>query len=196
MSAPLPPADIKNRHPDTVSIAKGTICHRFFATAREPLFFDRGTSGRLNAPDGRFGVIYLAENRDGAFAETFLRVPGRTLLPPDLLSQKAYVAFRMTRDLTLIKLAGPGLAKVGATAEITHGPLPYDVPQRWSGELYDHPHNFDGIAYTARHDDEQLCYAIFDRANDAFEESARDPRLDSAWFFQLMDRYDVGLAPA
>lgn len=37
--------------------------------------------GRFNSPDATFGVMYLAEAREGAFAETFLREPGRTYVP-------------------------------------------------------------------------------------------------------------------
>jgi len=33
------------------------------------------------------------------------------------------------------KLAGPGLAILGATAEVVHGGLPYDDPQAWSKAL-------------------------------------------------------------
>jgi hypothetical protein len=42
---------------------------------------------------------------------------------------------------------------------------PYDNPQAWSGKLFDHPGGFDGIAYNARHDDEALCYGLFERGN-------------------------------
>ena len=65
----------------------------------------------------------------GAFAETFLRQPGRRFIPDDLLAAKAYAQLRATRPLRLVKLSGPGLAKLGATAQVTHGGLPYDVPQ-------------------------------------------------------------------
>jgi hypothetical protein len=40
-----------------------------------------------------------------------------------------------TLPLMLIKLAGPGLAILGATAEVTRGGLAYDVPQAWSKAL-------------------------------------------------------------
>ena len=169
--------------------------HRFYTESRDPLYFDTSTQGRLNAPDARFGVLYTASAREGAFAETFLREPGRTLLPADLISRKAYVCFVVRRDLRLAKLFGNGLAGMGATAEVTHGGLPYDVPQRWSGALHDHPSGFDGIAYMARHDDEQQCQAVFGRAADAFEEVVRIVDLDVDWFYELLDHYEVGLAP-
>ncbi|WP_281015652.1 RES domain-containing protein [Mesorhizobium sp. M00.F.Ca.ET.216.01.1.1] len=85
------------------------------------MFFDRSTEGRFNAPDASYGVLYAAEETNGALAETFLRTPGRTLIDTDLLKRKAYVRLLIGRDLNLIRLAGPGLARVGATAEVTHG---------------------------------------------------------------------------
>ncbi len=52
-----------------------------------------------------------------------------------------------------------------------------------------------GSTYTARHDDEALCYAILDRAQDAIAELDRQPNLDAAWFWELAELYGVGVAP-
>ena len=113
----------------------------------------------------------------------------------DLLARKAYVRLRVTRPLVLIKLGGPGLARMGATAEVVHGGLPYDVPQAWSSALRDHPIRADGIAYYARHDDEALCYAIYDHATAAVVEEHRETQLDGDWFWDIAELYGVGLAP-
>lgn len=196
MSAPLPPADLARRAPEILVLPAGTIAHRFYTARFDPVFFDRSNQGRLNAPDGSYGVLYAAREPHGAFAETFLRQPGRTLIDPDLIARKAYVRLRLSRELRLIRLAGPGLAIVGATAEVVHGGLPYDVPQTWSGALFAHPVEADGIAYNARHDDEAVCYALFDRAGDRIEEADRVLDLDQDWFWQVAWRYRVGLAPA
>ena len=195
MSAPLPPSNFERRQLRNVILKRGTRLHRFYPKDRDPIYFDTSTLGRLNAPDARYGVLYAASAREGAFAETFLRDPGRTLLPADLIDQKAYVCLLVRRDLKFAKLFGNGLAPMGATAEVTHGGLPYDVPQIWSGAFHDHSTGFDGIAYTARHDDEQQCQAVFQRAIDAFEEVERVVDLDVDWFFELLDHYAIGLAP-
>jgi hypothetical protein len=196
VSAPLPPSDLASRDPDLVTLPAGAIMHRFYAGGYEPIYFDPGLSGRLNAPDGSYGVLYCAEETSGAFAETFLRTPGRRLIDTDFLSRKAYVRLRVRSELTLIKLAGPGLAILGATAEVVHGGLPYDAPQAWSKTLFGHPVNADGIAYYARHDDEALCYAVFDRASASITEMGRETNLDQDWFWQLALKYKVGIAPS
>lgn len=196
MSAPLPPPDLASRDPDVVTLPAGAAMHRFYTSDHEPIFFDSGLSGRLNAPDASYGVLYCAEETSGAFAETFLRTPGRRLIDTDFLSRKAHVRLQVRSELTLIKLAGPGLSILGATAEVVHGGLPYDGPQAWSKALFGHPITADGIAYYARHDDEALCYAIFDRAAASIKEIERQTGLDQDWFWQLALKYRVGIAPS
>lgn len=161
--APHPPSDLSKRRPLEIELQPGETLHRFF-TARDPLgthhdpvHFDRGREGRLNAPDDSYGVLYAAKAPQGAFAETFLRNPGLTQLPKDLLARKAYVTLQLRRRaLKLVRMAGPGLARIGATAQVVHGGKPYDIPQEWSGALHQHPGGYDGLAYYARHDDEAL----------------------------------------
>ena len=47
----------------------------------------------------------------------------------------------------------------------------------------------------ARHDDEQQCKVVFERAADALEKVERIVDLDVDWFYELLDHYEVGLAP-
>ncbi|UVK35796.1 RES family NAD+ phosphorylase (plasmid) [Mesorhizobium sp. AR10] len=195
MSGPLPPSDLAKRTPELVTLSAGANVYRFYTARYEPIYFDRSRDGRLNAPDATYGVLYVAKRSEGAFAETFLRSPGRTLIDADLLARKAYVRLQLRSDLLLIRLAGPGLAVLGATAEIVHSGLPYDTSQIWSQALSRHPLNADGIAYNARHDDEELCYALFDRCKDALFEAEKVSELDQEWFWRLAGRYKVGLAP-
>jgi hypothetical protein len=193
---PLPPPNLHTRTPRLLTVTAGTVMHRFFNIGREPIYFDPGQGGRLNAPDGAYSVLYTAGSPNGAFAETFLRQPGRQQIPSDLLARKAYVMITATRDLTFIRLAGTGLAPLGATAEVTHGGLPYSAAQTWSQALHGHPCMADGIAYSARHDDSELCYAIFDRAQSGIVEAERRINLDEGWFWEILDAYGVGLSPA
>jgi hypothetical protein len=195
-AAPWPPAELGARKPLEVTLETGEVLHRFYTAAFDPIYFDRGREGRLNAPDDAYGVLYVAKAPQGAFAETFLRTPGLTQLPTDLLARKAYAKLKVLRPLRLVRLAGPGLARLGATAQVVHGGKPYDTPQAWSGALHAHPGAYDGIAYNARHDDEALCYAIFERAADGLQEVHRETDLDQDWVWDLAEPYGVGLPPA
>jgi hypothetical protein len=55
---------------------------------------------------------------------------------------------------------------------------------------------YDGIAYNARHDDEALCYAIFERAAPDVRETSRQIDLDQDWFWEMAEQYGVGMAPS
>ena len=57
------------------------------------------------------------------------------------------------------------------------------------------PSERSGIAYYARHDDEALCYAIYDHATAAVVEEHRETQLDGDWFWDIAELYGVGLAP-
>ena len=195
MTVPLPPPDLHSRSPKIVSLPAGSEIHRFYTAIHEPVFFDRSSAGRFNAPDGSYGVLYVAKRINGAFAETFLRSPGNTLIDSGFLRRKGYVRLETKSSLKLVDLTGPGLALVGATAEVPHSGLPYDAAQAWSKALFDHPLEPDGIAYHARHDDTEICYAIFDRAESAIAEISRALDLDQDWFWEIGTRYGVGLAP-
>lgn len=195
MTAPRPPDDLGSRQPLFLELPAGSDIHRFYRAARAPLHFDRSDAGRFNAPDGAYGVLYAAASTAGAFAETFLREPGRTLLAADVVAARGYVRLRTTRALRLIQFTGKGLARLAATAEVAHAGLPYAIPQAWSAALHAHPAKPDGIAYRARHDDEELCFALFDRARRAIREARRDTQLDADWFWEIAEAYGVGFSP-
>lgn len=199
MSGPPPPTDIASRTPRLATIDPGTILHRFWTLTDgvdryDPIYYDRTLQGRLNAPDATYGVLYTARTPHGAFAETFLRTPGRRTVDPGLLARKAYVRLTVQRPLRVIDFDGPSLAILGATAAVVHGDQPYDNPQAWSAALRVHPVMADGIAYTARHDPHEACYALFDGLNPAVLEVSREESLDAPWFWDVADRYEVGIA--
>jgi hypothetical protein len=180
------------------TLPAGCPVHRFYAKAYEPVHFDRAHgdgAGRFNAPDGSYGVLYASEGREGAFAETFLRNPDETLVSMKLIGSKGYVRFETTRALTLVQLYGPGLARVGATAEVSHRSPPYAVTQAWSKALHDAFPAICGIAYTSRHDDQAVCFAFFDVAGRALREVEREDNLMQPWFGDLVDRYRLGIEP-
>jgi hypothetical protein len=200
VSGPAPPADLDSRHPSLLTIDPGETLHRFWTRVdgprlNESIYYDSTRSGRLNAPDASYGVLYTANDPHGAFAETFLRTPGRRTIDPGHLARKAYVRLTVMRPLRLIDFDGPNLAILGATAAVVHGDQPYDNSQAWSAALRAHPLRADGISYTARHDPHQICYALFSRPFPTVREERREEDLDAPWFWEIADRYQVGMAP-
>jgi len=195
VTGPWPPTDLLERKPNILRLDAGHVVHRFFDAARDPIHFDRSALGRLNAPDASYGVLYVADSARGAFAETFLRSPGRRQIDPGLLARKAYARLEVIRPLSLIHFDGPGLAILGATAEVIHGGLPYDIPQTWSRALRNHAVKADGIAYTGRHDPAELCHALFDDNLPVVRSVYRQTDLDGEWFWELADAYRLGRPP-
>lgn len=193
MSAPLPPSDLGKRQPLMARLATGQILYRFYSLGFDPVYFDTSGLGRLNAPDGSYGVLYATQRLQGAFAETFLRAPGRRLIDPALLGRKGLVQLEVIRPMDLIAFDGPGLPILGATAEVVHGGLPYDTSQAWSKALKAHPIKPRGIAYSARHDPSETCYALFEPAS--VREISHDEALDTDWFWALAEIYRVGRPP-
>lgn len=88
----MPPADLAERRPERVRLPAGTDVHRFYTAKFEPVHCQRFSEGRLNAPDGSYGALCQAREPVGAFAQTFLRQPGPTLIDTALLSRKAMSA--------------------------------------------------------------------------------------------------------
>lgn len=192
---PRPPPDLNQRRLPVHVLPTETQLYRFHDKRFDPFFFDRASGGRFNAGDGTFGVMYVAIERRGAFAETFLRNVGSTAISGSFVDSKACAVLNLHRPFRAVRFRGYGLAPIGATATLCSSPS-YETPQEWSRALHAHPDRVDGILYASRHDDEQLCVAVFDRAINAFSTSVRAENLrDQAWFYELMDLYQVGLLP-
>jgi hypothetical protein len=175
----------------------GTRWMRIYALDKEALWFGPkpGSPGvhRFDDPDGEFRVCYLGNSIEACFAGTFLRNPPVRLLTLSDLMTRLVATVELHRELRLVALYGPGLARIGVTAEITSGAA-YDHSQAWSRWIWEHADAPDGIAYHSRHDDSALCIALFDRARSAVvatsgKSLAEDPPLLAA----LLGRYGLGL---
>ena len=160
------------------------------------MFFGRRRLNRFDDPEGRYGVLYLARQREGAFVERFLRDPGayQRVISEAELEGTLLSSVSTTRALRLVDLAGRGLARMGADGRLATGN--YTLAQRWSRACYHHPAEPDGLRYRSRHNPRFLCAAIFDRAEGALstETSATlREHLGSTALFELLERYQVAL---
>jgi hypothetical protein len=123
-----------------------------------------------------------------------LRTPGIRVLERADLGERSLTRIQVRRDLRLVALHGPGLARVGATAAVVSGP--YALTRLWSFALHDHPDAPDGIRYRARHDDDSFAVALFDRVAASIVVQERRELLDPEGLVELgtwLARYDVGL---
>ena len=115
------------------------------------------------------------------------------MLGMKFVQERSFSEIVATGPLRLSSLHGPGLARVGATSAVASGP--YDVARNWSRAIHDHPAVPDGIAYRSKHDDDEICIALFDRARDRVA-AAGVPLpmiMDLARLAELFARYGLGL---
>lgn len=83
---------------------------------------------------------------------------------------------------------------MSATAAAVQGS--YTTTWAWSSAFHEHPSRVDGICYRARHDDDGLAIALFERASAALELIDTTPLLDPsmhAVVARWLDRYGLGL---
>lgn len=144
---------------------------RVHTLGREPLFFGSGASappvGRLDSPEGRFGVCYCAEVAHPyiAFAERFLRDPKRMLIPEAELRRAGISMVRVEETISVVAFHGASLKRLGATAAVAHGD--HRQSRRWAQAMYDHEAAPGGVRWRSRIDDDGFAIALFDRSRGA-----------------------------
>lgn len=179
------------------TIDPGTVFHRIHNLAYDPLWFGQWPPGalrnRFDDPEGTYGVCYLGRSAEAAFAESFLRRQPARVVSLSHLSICGMARVVSRRALTAVPLSGSALPRLGGTAEVS-ATRDYALSQAWSRALWLHPATIDGIIYRSRHDDDQRCLALFDRARDAVSVEQDAPLVqDRDTLARILDRYDLGL---
>ena len=146
-----------------VRLPIGTEVIRVHLCNRGPIWFGPpagiAPTNRFDAPTGEFGTLYAAADVAGAFAETMLRRPARMIGWPTVAA-RAFSVLKLQREAELAQLHGDGLAWHGVTSDICTGD---DYGPSQAVSLAFHGKGLDGIAYRSRHNNDQICYALFDR---------------------------------
>lgn len=157
MSLPLPPK--QQAHGLLLhTIAAGSRWFRIHR-CRHPtaLHWSRHDQGRWNAADGAFGVLYVADCLETAFAETYGHQVMDSQTPAELkflarqeLKERCISRITATRELEVLDLRGPALARQNLDARLltTREQLP--VCQAWSRWWHDAAEQPDGLLYPSR----------------------------------------------
>lgn len=161
----------------------------------DPAYFGRAPTYRFNAPDGSYGVCYLATSLTGSLLETLaISRPdeGKWFVTSAELRAR-YVARATTkRPLRFAYLADDGLQLLGIDLRVTGG-NDYLLSRAWSGAIHQHAAQVDGIFYPSRHHNRLFSVALFERtrADIAFsvwgilgERDQRDLWLATTRFFR------------
>ena len=167
MSLDVPPTDFASF---TLPVATLPLARALVRISRhdsgEP-FFGRSGSNRFDADDGSFGTCYCGFTLACAFGETVLHdkaiKPGGGFDVPEVLLEQRWVVTLAHSGLRLANMRGTDLLPLGADGELSTI-VPYDLPQKWSRAVHDHPAMVDGLIYTSRRVNDEPAVVLFDRA--------------------------------
>ena len=99
------------------------------------------------------------------------------------------------RNLSLVDLTGKGLTLLDADARLLTDS--YDIAQKWSKNLQDHPSNPDGIYYRSRYDPSRFCLALYQVRTQSILQVATTYNFMSDEYTKrlgsILDEYQYGL---
>jgi RES domain len=148
------------------TLPAGSVLIRVHHQARSPLWFGPKPGippqHRFDAPSGEYRTFYCAARLAGAFVESVLRKPAGRVVARAYVEERAWSELTVRRALRLAKLRDEGLHWHGTDAAISAS-NDYTAPRRLALALYTVFPEVDGIAYRARHNNGEVCYALFDR---------------------------------
>lgn len=189
---PEPPKNLVTRQLPLIQLDISWF--RIHRSHYEPLYFGNSGNSRFDAPAQEYRILYVAQNQQGAFIETFGAHTGIRVVSYGELSLRSMSCLQTTRSLKLVDLTGPGLSKIGADGRLCTGN--HRLSQRWALALWQHSMQVDGIYYRARHDLSHNCAAIFDRAMDCWtvKQTLRCTGNEfKETFAEILDHYEFGL---
>ncbi|WP_234840029.1 RES family NAD+ phosphorylase [Sinorhizobium meliloti] len=99
---------------------------------------------------------------EGAFVETVLRRPANRIVRRAFVEERMWTPLRLHRQLVLAKLMDEGLLFHGVDASISAG-ADYAPSRALALALHEDYPDLDGLAYRSRHNNGEVCYALFDR---------------------------------
>lgn len=175
-------------------IAVGTLLYRCHAIQHGVLHFGRSGRHRFDDPRRKFGVCYLSLSPSGAFAETLIRTPSGQILQKSDLRNYCLTRIQTRKTLRLAHCHGEGLKRNGLDSRISSY-VDRSSTQSIVREFHDHNDKPDGLIYRARHDDDQMSIALFERASAKLAE----PEQPVSWMNagsnldEVLDRYGIAL---
>lgn len=201
---PEPLADLAQRGLPIVRRRAGETFVRVHRDTDGPIWFGwdkaaaafRMPTNRFDSVDRSFGVLYVAETRDGAFAESVGRKP-RSFRSDDELATLRLTNLVSQRELRLVDLhGGAAVGAIGATGVVGVGPQ--SLARRWSQALHGHPEIPDGIEYRCRHNSDELAIALFDRVGETTLRPVGYTTMtaDRAWLSEMRARHQIWQPPS
>lgn len=144
----------------------GEIIVRIHRKGQRAVFFGPGAGkppqNRFDAPAGEYGILYAARRLEGAFVETLLRRPSGRIVRRDYIEERQWTPIRLERPVIVAKIMDEGLLFHGVDASVSASD-DYAPSRALAFDLYNDFPSIDGLAYRSRHNNGEICYALFDR---------------------------------
>jgi hypothetical protein len=189
-----PPSDLGKRRLRLVRMPE-TVVRISRAGYRDPFFWSRLGRNRFDLPDGRYGVLYAAQDLETCVLEVF----GDRWLKERVMSVAALprfevLTFAARQELRVADLTGPALNGLGTDANL-FASNDYAVTQEWSRQLMNHAQARDGIRYHSRQNPRKHNYAIYDTsvAKASIRALERGPFGALPELYTILDKYEVAL---
>jgi hypothetical protein len=194
MGLEKPPSDLGQRRLRLVRVPE-ILLRISRAGYRYPFFWSRLGRNRFDLPDGRYGVLYTAQDLETCVLEVFgdrwlkVRVLTVTSLP-----KFEVLTFAVWRELRVADLTGPALNRLGTDANL-FASNDYALTQEWSRQLMIHAQARDGIRYHSRKNPRKHNYAIYDTtlAKAGLRLLERRPLGALPELYTILDKYEVAL---
>ena len=138
---------------------------------QDPFFWSRLGRDRFDLPDGRYGLLYTAQDLETCVLEVFGdRWLKERILPVTALPSFEVLTITVRLQLQVADLIGAALNRLGTDSNL-FASNDYAVTQEWSRQLMIHPQARDGIRYHSRKNPRKHNYAIYDTAQGAKDEN-------------------------
>lgn len=149
-----------------IQLDAGEIIVRVHRKGQGAVFFGPPTGkppqNRFDAPAGEYGILYAARRLEGAFVETLLRRSSGRIVRRDFIEERQWTPLRLVRPVTLAKIMDEGLLFHGVDASVSASD-DYGPSRALALDLYNDFPTLEGLAYRSRHNNGEICYALFDR---------------------------------
>lgn len=168
------------KDPPLVEVPTSQVLWRVHPLAYGPVWFGPATGdpprSRFDAPTGEYGVCYFAASLGVSMLETLVRGRKVPIIPRAELEVRGVSTVALKTPLRMLQLEGRGLPGFGISAHEISG-NDYRDCQDLALRAYQAA-DVDGIQYRSRWDSSELCWAVFDRAEDKLGDVLGTQRLD------------------
>jgi hypothetical protein len=194
MGLEKPPSDLGQRRLRLVRVPE-ILLRISRAGHRDPFFWSRLGRNRFDLPDGRYGVLYTAQDLETCVLEVFGdRWLKERVLTVTSLPKFEVLTFAVRRELRVADLTGPALNRLGTDANL-FASNDYALTQAWLRQLMIHAQARDGIRDHSRKNPRKHNYAIYDTtlAKASLRLLERRPLSALPELYTILDKYEVAL---